>query len=107
MGMLSRFAVFAGLGFSADTQPMRLDTDFNLLWVESRDLRADSEVFARFREVELRGCHEFRFREKPIFAVVSVRVSETLENLKGPPSNQMEHVLRMFEKFMNGNEIQI
>ena len=43
----------------------------------------------------------------PILSVVSVHASASLKNLKGAASNQMEHVLCMFEKFMNGYEIQI
>ncbi|MGB8472471.1 MAG: hypothetical protein WCE61_00140 [Candidatus Acidiferrum sp.] len=34
-------------------------------------------------------------------------MTTAFKNLKGPLGNQMEYVLCMFEKFMNGYEIQI
>jgi hypothetical protein len=75
--------------------------------VESRKFGARGEPFSRFREVELHGGEQLGLREKPILPVISVHVPAALENLKGAPGNQIEYVLCMFEKFMNGYEIQI
>jgi hypothetical protein len=36
-----------------------------------------------------------------------MHVPAALENLKGAPGNQIEYVLCMFEKFMNGYEIHV
>ena len=36
-----------------------------------------------------------------------MHTSTVLENLKGALGNQVENVLRMFEKFINGYDIQI
>jgi hypothetical protein len=107
MGVLFRFLVFQGLGFSADAQAARLETHLDLLPVESRKFGACGKLFAGLREVELHGGKELGFREKPIFPVVSVHASTGLEHLEGTPGNQIEYVLCMFEKFMNGYEIQI
>jgi hypothetical protein len=53
MGVLFRFVVFSGLGFSADAQSARLETHLDLLPVESRNFGTCGKPFSRFREVEL------------------------------------------------------
>jgi hypothetical protein len=53
MGLLFRFVVFAGLGFSTDAQPMRFKTHLDLPPVESRNFGACPQLFARLRKVEL------------------------------------------------------
>jgi hypothetical protein len=107
MGVLLRLLVFQELGFSADAQPARLETHLDLLPVESREFGARGEPFSRFRDVELHGGEELGFREEPILPVISMHVPAALENLKGAPGNQIEYVLCMFEKFMNGYEIHV
>jgi hypothetical protein len=44
---------------------------------------------------------------QPTRLIVSVRAPPGLENLKGPQGNQMEYVLSMLEKLMDGYQIQI
>jgi hypothetical protein len=107
MRVFYRLTVFVGLGFSTDAQSARLEAHLDLLPVEPRKFSACDKVFAGFGNVELHRLEEFGFCEKPILSVVSVHASPALENLKGALGDQIEYVLRMFEKLMNRYEIQI
>ncbi|MGC1727432.1 MAG: hypothetical protein WA755_18825 [Candidatus Acidiferrales bacterium] len=102
MNMFSRLMILERLGLSTDAQTARLDADLNFLPVEPGDFGACQKPFAGFGNVKLDGREQLRLGEKPILAVMSVHTSAALENLKGASGNQIEYVLCMFEKFMNG-----
>jgi len=105
MSVFSGLVVIARLGLAADAQPIRFKTHLDLLPVEPGNFGTRGKLFAGFRKVELYRFEQFGFSEEPILSVISLRVSAALEYLEGAQCNQMEYVLGMFEKFMNGYEI--